>query len=134
MSAKRQPRWLTPEDVIGFHGLGLAQGGGADGMRDRALLESAVHRPQHLWNYESPDVHDLAAAYAYAIANNHPFVDGNKRAAFIAAFTFLIDNGIEPPEDPAQATVMMLRLADKTVKESQYAKWLRENSGKSGRR
>lgn len=133
MSARRRPRWLTPEDVIAFHGLALAQAGGDEGLRDRSLLESAVDRPRHLWQYESPDLYDLAAAYAYAISSNHPFVDGNKRAAFIAAFTFLVDNGVRPPEDAAQATVMSLGLADKSVKEAQYAQWLRENSRPRGK-
>jgi death on curing protein len=126
-SRRKQPRWLTVEDVKAFHALALAEAGGAEGIRDRALLESAVSRPRHLWQYESP-LYDLAAAYAGAIANDHPFIDGNKRAAFIAAFTFLIDNGIGPPEDQAQAAVMTIALADKSVTQAQYAGWLRENS------
>ncbi|MFI5382386.1 MAG: type II toxin-antitoxin system death-on-curing family toxin [Tepidisphaerales bacterium] len=127
---KREPKWLTVRDAIGFHGLGLAQAGGSEGVRAADLLESAVHRPRQLWHYESPDLYDLAAAYAFAIANNHPFVDGNKRAAFIAAFTFLVDNGVEPPADPAQATVMTAGLADKTISEAQYAAWLRARASR----
>lgn len=92
------------------------------------LLESALGRPLHRWQYEEPDLFELAAAYAYAIANNHPFVDGNKRAAFMAAFVLLIDNGVHPPPDPAEAAAMTIALADKTVSESQYAAWLRDNS------
>jgi death-on-curing protein len=128
---KRRPRWLTVPDVLGFHGLGLAQAGGAEGVRDAGLLESAVHRPRHLWHYESPDLYDLAAAYAYAIANNHPFIEGNKRTAFLSAFTFLIHNGIDPPDDQAQAAVMTLGLADKSVSQNQYAAWLRDHSRKA---
>lgn len=126
--SKREPRWLTVDEVIAFQALSLAEAGGQAGIRDRGMLESALSRPLHRWRYEDPDLFDLAAAYAYAIANNHPCLDGNKRAAFMAAFVFLIDNGVEPPPDPAEAAAMTLALADKSVTEPQYAAWLRDRS------
>lgn len=126
--SKRKLRWLTVEEVIAFQAMTLAEAGGQEGIRDHGLLESALGRPLHHWQYEEPDLFDLAAAYAHAIANNHPFLDGNKRAAFMAAFVFLIDNGIAPPPDPAEAAAMTIALADKSVSESQYAAWLRDRS------
>lgn len=130
---RREPNWLTVDEVIAFQALTLAEAGGQEGIRDRGLLESALARPLNRWQYEKPDLFDLAAAYAHAIANNHPFLDGNKRAAFMAAFVFLIDNGIKPPPDPAEAAAMTLALADKTVSETQYAAWLRDKSASASK-
>ena len=96
-------------------------------MRDRGLLESAVARPQNRWAYEQGDFASLAAAYAFGIARNHPFIDGNKRAAFAAMMVFLRFNGIAFAPQPAEATVIIRDLAAGSVSEESLARWIRDN-------
>lgn len=121
-----EPDWLTPEDAILFHGEIIAAHGGADGVRDAGLLHSAVGRPRHLFAYESQDLCVLAGAYAHGIAKNHPFIDGNKRVAFVMARVFLMLNGVhfDPPE--AESVVMIEGLASGVIKETEFVAWLRK--------
>lgn len=122
-----EPLWLTPRDVMVMHGMLLVAHGGAPGLRDAGLLESAVARPRQQFAYGRPDVFDLAAAYAAAITWNHPFVDGNKRTAFLASFTFLGANGQDLRAGEAEAVQTVLQLTDKRMTEAEFAAWLRKN-------
>ena len=122
-----QPVWLSVEDVIALHAEQLAIFGGPEGLRDRGLLESALARPLNLWAYESPDLAALAAAYAFGLAKNHPFIDGNKRAAFAAMMVFLRLNGIKFAPDPAEATAAIVDLAAGEVDEDGLARWIGDN-------
>ena len=122
-----EPVWLTLEDVIAVHGEQQAIFGGPEGIRDTGLLESALTRPINRWNYGTTDLSSLAAAYAYGLARNHPFVDGNKRAAFAAMIVFLRINDIRFAPDPAQASAAMLDLAAGELNEDEFARWIRDN-------
>ena len=84
----KEPRWISLEVILAVQDELLARFGGLAGLRDEGLLESALNRPQHLFAYETPSLFDLAAAYALGIVKNHPFLDGNKRAGFMAAYIF----------------------------------------------
>ena len=128
MSRKKEPLWLALLEVLAVHEMLLALHGGAIGIRDRGLLESALGRPQNSWAYERADLFALAAAYADGIANNHPFIDGNKRTAFIAAALFLETNGYEFIAPEEEVVAMTLALADKTLPPKQYARWLQDRS------
>jgi death on curing protein len=88
-------KWLSADSVLAMHARQLAEHGGGVGVRDEGLLLSALQRPQNKASYETPDAADLAAAYAYGIARNHPFVDGNKRTALVASRSFLLINGYQ---------------------------------------
>lgn len=105
----------------------LTEHGGGEGVRDQALLESAMARPQNLAAYGSPDAADLAAAYAYGIARNHPFVDGNKRTAAVVSETFLIINGYWLDATDAELVVTFLALAAGELSESELADWFRSH-------
>ena len=124
----KQWRWLEADDLVAMHSELIAEFGGTPGLRDRALLESAAARPKHLAAYERPDVFELAAAYAFGLARNHPFVDGNKRVALVAAFTFLELNGWEVHPEEAAAVLVFLDLAAGKLDERQLALWLKGNS------
>src|SRR5260370_28639329 len=117
--------WVDSDVVLAIHEEQLAEHGGADGVRDMGLLESALARPQNLLAYGSPDVADLAAAYAAGIARNHPFIDGNKRTAWVVAETFVELNGSEIAADDAGAYEVMLSLAEGRIDESAFAAWMR---------
>lgn len=106
----------------------LAEHGGGSGTRDEGLVESALARPQNLALYGAPDVFDLAAAYAVALAKNHPFIDGNKRTAYVAMELFLVLNGAELTADDASATLTMLAVAAGDIDEPTLAQWLREHT------
>jgi death-on-curing protein len=121
-------RWLGVEVVLGVHTRQIAEHGGPSGVRDRALLESALARPRHLAAYGDPDPCDLAAAYAEGIVRNHPFVDGNKRTAWVAARLFLADNGYRLRFDPEKAVRIMLSLAAGEIDAAAFAAWLRSNT------
>jgi death-on-curing protein len=121
-----EPIWLTVEDVIAIHGEQLAVFGGPLGIRDQGLLESALARPINRWNYGVSDVADLAAAYAFGVSHNHPFVDGNKRAAFAAMMVFLRLNGHAFAPDVDEATAMMLDLAAGDIDEDGLTRWIRD--------
>ena len=97
------------------------------GIRDLALLQSALARPQHRAAYEEPDAADLAAAYGVGIARNHPFLDGNKRTAWVVAETFLLKNGYQLTANNRDGVTTMLAVADGSMAEAEFAAWLRAN-------
>ena len=117
--------WISIQVTVLMHGEQLAEHGGLDGVRDRGLLESALARPQNLRAYGEPDVADLAAAYAFGVARNHPFVDGNKRLGWLLAVAFLDVNGMAFESDMVEALHAMLALAEGLIEEAQFAAWLR---------
>jgi len=122
------PIWLTIEPVLAIHERLLEEHGGLAGVRDNALLESALARPRHQFAYGESDLYTLSAAYAFGIVNNHPFLDGNKRTGFIVAALFLESNGLRFSAPEEQAVLMTLGLADKSVAPEKFAEWLRDNS------
>jgi len=117
--------WIDSDVVLAIHEEQLAEHGGADGVRDMGLLESALARPQNLLAYGPPDLADLAAAYAAGIARNHPFIDGNKRTAWVVAEIFVELNGSEIAADDAGAYEAMLSLAEGRIDERVFAAWMR---------
>lgn len=119
--------WIQRRVIIAAHGEQLAEHGGASGIRDAGLLESALARAQNLAAYGDPDVAALAAAYGFGIARNHPFVDGNKRAALIATELFLALNGHEFVVGDADCVLTILALAAGELEEAEFAGWLREH-------
>ena len=121
-------RWIDRRLLVILHDESLAEHGGASGMRDAGLLDSALARPQNLVAYGTPDLADLAAAYGFGLAKNHPFVDGNKRAAFLATGLFLRLNGQRLTATQADATITVLRLAAGKLTEADFAQWLRTHS------
>ena len=131
MSSGREIVWLTSELVQAFHALQLKQFGGPSGLRDEGALESALGRPVNRIAYAEDglevDLAELAAAYAFGIAKNHPFVDGNKRAALLALVTFLGLNGVEFVADEAEAVVMIRGLAAGEIDEAGLTRWIRDN-------
>jgi death-on-curing protein len=122
-----EPEWLTTLMVIAIHDEQLAIHGGSSGMRDAGLLESALGRPRNKWAYEGAELAELAAAYGYGIARNHPFVDGNKRTALLAIYTFLGIDGIDFVVPEADAATMILSLAAGEVSEEGLTRWIRDN-------
>jgi len=126
-----EPEWLDTAIIIDVHAEQLALFGGGDGIRDSGLLESALNRPINKFAYGETDLAALAGAYAYGLAKNHPFVDGNKRVAFAAMIVFLGLNGIDLDVAPAEATAMILALAAGEVSEENLAHWIRDNLPKS---
>jgi death-on-curing protein len=119
--------WLPLPIVLAIHDEQLVEHGGSAGVRDIALLESALNRPLNKSSYESAELPELAAAYAYGIARNHPFVDGNKRTALLAMYTFLGVNGVDFIVAEADAAAMILSLAAGEVSEESLARWIRDN-------
>jgi death on curing protein len=122
-----EPEWLDVNIVLDVHAEQLALFGGADGIRDLGLLESALARPNNKFAYGESDLAVLAAVYAFGLARNHPFVDGNKRAAFGSIIVFLGLNGIDLDVAPEQATAMILGLAAGEISEESLARWIRDN-------
>jgi death-on-curing protein len=122
-----EPEWLTPVMVVAIHDEQLAIHGGSDGLRDAALLESALDRPRNKWAYEQAGLPELAAAYGYGIAKNHPFVDGNKRTSLLAIYTFLGVNGIDFRVPEVEAAAMIFSLAAGEVSEESLARWIQDN-------
>ncbi len=123
--SRRAPRWIDKTALLLLLGESLAEHGGSPGLRDEGLLDSALARPRQLWAYAKPDTAQLAASYAYGIAKNHPFVDGNKRAAFLSIGLFLDANRLHLSADPADATLTMLGVAAGQRSEEELAQWLR---------
>lgn len=121
------PIWLTVQDIVDLHGEQLAILGGPPGLRDAGMLESALGRPINRWNYGESDLAALAASYAFGIARNHPFVDGNKRAAFLAMMVFLRLNGVAFAPDVGQATAAIIDLAAGEIDEAGLTRWIRDN-------
>lgn len=127
-----EPKWLNRAIVEAIHDEQLRTFGGPGGLRDEGMLESALGRPVNRWHYEDADLVALAASYAFGIARNHPFVDGNKRAAFLAAYTFLGINGVELDAPDAEVVVMTSGLAAGEVDEVGYAAWIRDRLAGGG--
>jgi death on curing protein len=119
--------WIEEAIVLAVHEEQLAEHGGAVGIRDLGLLQSALARPQHLVAYGKPDVAVLAAAYGYGIARNRPFMDGNKRTAFTVTELFLTLNGYELLADDPSCVVTVLRVAEGSLAEAEFADWIRAN-------
>lgn len=129
MTPSREPRWLTRAQVEAIHDIQLMQHGGLPGVRDENALESALGRPQHRWHYGvTTSVTGCAAAYAFGLARNHPFSDGNKRTAFVAMATFLERNGLSLTASEPAVVNTMLALAEGTLGEEELGEWLRDNS------
>lgn len=118
-------RWLDKRALLLLHADSLAEHGGAVGMRDEGLLDSALARPLNLAAYGEPDIAALAASYGFGLAKNHAFVDGNKRAAFLAVGLFLAINGYRLVATQADATLTMLDVAASTLDEAAFAGWIR---------
>jgi death on curing protein len=122
-----EPIWLDVEILIDLHAEQLALFGGPDGIRDQGMLESALGRPINKFTCGETDLAALAAAYAFGIARNHPFVDGNEPAAFGAMIVFLGLNDIDFLVPPESATAMILSLAAGEVNEEGLTRWIRDN-------
>lgn len=127
MSEAPEPLCITYEQAIAIHSRQLRRFGGAPGLRDEGMLRSALERPINKWTYEQLPLAERAAAYAFGLARNRAFVDGNKRIAFMAMMTFLNKNGVAFSPDPAQATAIILALAAGEVSEESLARWIRDN-------
>jgi death-on-curing protein len=137
----KEPVWILAEAALAFHQRQLAEHGGEPGLRDQGLFESALARPPQLWNDGNPppDLCALAAAYAFGIAKNHPFHDGNKRTAFVVYRAFLARNGLEVTATREEKYLSILRLASSDPRdaggdspEESFAAWLRENTAPLG--
>lgn len=124
---RAEPVWLTPELVKAVHDRQLRLFGGPPGIRDEGALESALGRAVNRWTYEGAELPELAAAYAFGIARNHPFVDGNKRAALLAMVIFLGLNDIDFLVDEAEAVVMIRGLAAGEIDEAGLTRWIKDN-------
>jgi len=125
-----RPTWIRKDVVLAIHRRQLAEHGGTEGLRDEGLLESALARPINLLAYseDRPDINDLAAAYAYGIVKNHPFVDGNKRVGYVVCRTFLILNSADIKATQEEKYSTFLKLAEGTINQHELADWLREHS------
>ena len=121
-------RWLDRTVLIAVHEMQLAEHGGGAGLRDAALLESALAKPLNLQAYGEPDACALAAAYGYGIARNHAFIEGNKRTAFVAVELFLRLNGWQLTASDAECVLTMVALAAGDITESEFADWLRAHA------
>ncbi|MCA9233325.1 MAG: type II toxin-antitoxin system death-on-curing family toxin [Chromatiaceae bacterium] len=125
----KEPVWVLPELVLAVHQMLVAEHGGLPGIRDQALLDSALARPQQKAAYESEaSIFELAAAYSYGLARNHPFVDGNKRIALTIAAVFLELNGLTLNAPEAEAVIVYQQLAAGEIGENSLAEWLRDSS------
>ncbi len=120
-------RWLLIDRVVAIHSRQIAEHGGGDGVGDIGLLESALARPENIAAYEpDADIVRLAAAYAFGIVKNHPFIDGNKRTGYVVMETFLIKNSYELNATPADKYTTFLQLAEGSLAEDELTLWLRE--------
>jgi len=126
----REPVWLTGDIVAALHFKAIDEFGGNHGIRDEGLLESALARPRNLLGYGEPSLFELAAAYAFGLATNRAFIDGNKRVAFAAIGVFLQLNGHELTADEAEAVVVFQDLAAGELGEADLAKWIGINGRK----
>jgi death-on-curing protein len=121
-----EPIWIQKELVQAMHLRQLSEHGGGQGIRDEGLLKSALQRPLNKFAYESPDLPELAVAYAFGIARNHPFIDGNKRTALVTSFTFLYLNGSRVTSSQEENVRQFLALAAGDVTENELAEWFRK--------
>jgi death-on-curing protein len=124
-------RWLTKDLILAIHDEQLAEHGGRPGIRDLGLLESTLARPVNRAVYAEVTVFDLAAVYAFGIIRDHPFVDGNKRVAFLTAALFLLDNGFEITAKDEAIIAAVLSLADGAIDEPTFAFWLADNTARA---
>jgi death on curing protein len=124
-------RWLSGRSVLAIHAEQLAEHGGGTGVRDMALLDSALARPINLAAYGDPDAAALAAAYGYGITRKHPFIDGNKRTAFVASVAFPLRNGFDLTATEPAAALTFLALANGKLTEEALASWFRDHLVKS---
>jgi death on curing protein len=125
----KEPRWVDRRAVVLLHSEGLAEHGGGEGIRDEALLDSALARPQNRFHYDGEaDVARLAAAYGFGLVRNHPFVDGNKRLAFVVVGLFLGLNGYRLISDRVDEIQIVMGLAAGELSEDEFADWLRTHS------
>jgi death-on-curing protein len=122
-----EPLWLSQKIVRAAHERQLKRFGGPEGLRDLGMLESALSRPMNKFAYGETDMAALAAAYGFGLARNHPFIDGNKRIAFMAIMLFLRRNGVPFTPHPAHATAMILEVAAGNVSEDGLTRWIRDN-------
>ena len=120
-------RWISKRELLLLHDVSLAEHGGASGIRDEGLVESVLSRPENLAAYGEPDIAALAAAYGFGLAKNHPFIDGNKRGAFLAVGLFLTKNGQRLVVSQAEATATVLALASGEISETAFARWIRDH-------
>jgi death on curing protein len=127
VSEAKEPHWITYDQVIAGHSRQLRRFGGAPGLRDEGMLRSALERPINKRHDERAELAELAAAYAFGLAKNHAFVDGNKRVAFLAMMVFLRTNGVRFAPDPAHATKIIMALAAGEVSEASLTRWIRDN-------
>jgi death-on-curing protein len=127
MAEPQEPAWVTNKQAIAIHSRQLRRFGGAPGLRDEGMPQSALQRPQDKWHYEQSKLPELAAAYAFGLAKNRAFVDGNKRIAFMAMMIFLRKNGVRFAPDPAHATTIIVSLAAGEVSEESLTRWIRDN-------
>jgi death-on-curing protein len=122
-----EPNWLSEEIVMAIHDEQLVIHGGGTGLRDQGMLLSALERPLNKWSYEDTDLPALAAAYAFGLAKNHPFIDGNKRTALLALYTFLYINDVDFIVPEPEAAAAILALAAGEVDEEGLTRWIRDN-------
>ena len=125
----KEPIWVTREVILATHEELLGRFGGLAGIRDEGLLDSALHRPRHVYTYGQPTLFDLAAEYAIGIVKNHPFIDGNKRAGFMAAYIFLGANGVELDVSEEDVVLQTLALAAGELGRKEYAAWPKKSCG-----
>ena len=125
-----EPKWILDEVVLAVHQRQLAEHGGIDKLRDEALLESALARPRNLYLLADPkpSIAEIAAAYAYGIAQNHPFIDGNKRTAFVICRLFLEINGVELKASPADKYQTFMKLSSGEIEQEELAQWITSHS------
>ena len=124
----KEPVWVRRDVVLAFHEQLLAEHGGSAGIRDEGMMDSALGRPENLFAYGKPTLFDLAAAYAFGLVKNHPFVDGNKRIGFATAALFLDLNGQHFTAPEVEAVLNTLALAAGKMSEAAYAAWLKANA------
>lgn len=124
----KKPKWIFESVVLAMHDAQLAEHGGASGVRDDGLLSSALARPENLYAYGETDFFALAAAYAFGLARNHPFVDGNKRTAFLTAYVFLRLNGFVLTASESAVVAVMQAVAAGDLAEKDFASWLRAHA------
>ena len=124
----QQWRWIDKQLLVILHDESLVLHGGASGVRDEGLLDSALNRAKNLAMYGQPDYADLAAAYVFGLSNNHAFVDGNKRVAFLALGLFVGLNGYKLTASQVDATLTMMSVAKGGIQESEFAEWIRAHT------